>query len=61
MAYRMGARDKGSFAGKILMEVGVPVCRTIGRAMIWAENIGPRDDADGHENRMPKGARDPTE
>jgi hypothetical protein len=40
MAYRMGARDKGSFIGRILMDVGVPICRLIGRAMIWTGNIG---------------------
>jgi hypothetical protein len=39
MAYRMGARDEGSFAGKILMDVGVPICRVIGRAAIWAGSI----------------------
>jgi hypothetical protein len=33
MAYRVGARDKGSFVGKILMDVGVPVCRIIGRVV----------------------------
>ena len=33
MAYRMGARDKGSFAGRILMDVGVPICGIIGRSM----------------------------
>ena len=42
MAYRMGARDKGSFAGRILMDVGVPVCRAIGWAAIWA----------GHEEHL---------
>lgn len=42
MAYRIGARDEGSFSGKILMDVGVPVCRAIGRAMTWARNIGLR-------------------
>jgi hypothetical protein len=36
MAYRMGARDKGAFAGKIVMDVGLPVCRTVGRAVTWA-------------------------
>lgn len=46
MACRMGVRDKGSFAGKILMDVGVPVCRTLGRAMIWAGNLSPGNDAD---------------
>ena len=46
MAYRKGARNKGSFAGKILMDVGVPVCRTIGRVTIWAGNTCPRDDAE---------------
>jgi hypothetical protein len=50
MAYRMGARDKGSVEGKILMFVGVPVCRAIGRAMIWAGNMSPREDTDGHED-----------
>jgi len=50
MAYRMGARDKGSVEGKILMFVGVPVCRAIGRVMIWAGNMSPRDDADDHED-----------
>jgi hypothetical protein len=34
MAYRMGARDKGSFAGRILMDAGVPLCRIIGRAIM---------------------------
>jgi hypothetical protein len=43
----MGARDEGSVAVKFLMFVGVPVCRTIGRAMIWAGNISLRD---GHED-----------
>ena len=38
MAYRMGARDEGSFVGKILMDVGVPVCRTIGRVAMWTGN-----------------------
>jgi hypothetical protein len=50
MAYRMGARDEGSVEGKILMDVGVPVCRAIGRAMIWAGDMSPHDDADGHED-----------
>ena len=45
MAYRMGARDKGSFAGRILMDVGVPVCRAIGWAVIWAGEKGPRGAA----------------
>jgi hypothetical protein len=27
----MGATDKGSVAGKILIDVGVPLCRVIGR------------------------------
>jgi hypothetical protein len=49
MAYRVGARDKGTVEGKILMFVGVPVCRAIGRAMIWAGNTSSRDDTDGHE------------
>lgn len=40
MAYRMGAKEKGSFVGKLLLDVGVPVCRTIGRAMILAGNAG---------------------
>jgi len=61
MAYRMGARDKGTFVGKILMDVGVPVCRTIGRAMIWAGNISPHDDADGHEDSCPREFTIPTE
>jgi hypothetical protein len=43
MAYRIGARDKGNFAGKILMEVGVPVCRTIGRVVIWARKTRVHD------------------
>ncbi len=50
MAYRVGARDKGTVEGKILMFIGVPVCRAIGRAMIWAGNMSPHDDADGHED-----------
>ena len=49
MAYRVGARDKGTVEGKFLMFVGVPVCRAIGRAMIWAGNTSSRDDTDGHE------------
>jgi hypothetical protein len=40
MAYRMGARSEGTFAGKILMDVGVPICRIIGWAVIWAGNMG---------------------
>jgi hypothetical protein len=40
MAYRIGPRDKGSFAGTILMDVGVPICRMIGRAVIWAGYMG---------------------
>ncbi|MGD0725858.1 MAG: hypothetical protein ABSB63_09875 [Spirochaetia bacterium] len=36
MAYRMGARDEGAFVGKIVMDFGVPVCRTVGRAVTWA-------------------------
>jgi hypothetical protein len=60
MAYRMGARDKGSFAGKILMDVGVPVCRTIGRAMILAGNTGPRDDADSSAKPCPVKFSTPT-
>ncbi len=36
MACIMGENDKGSVVGKILMDVGVPMCRTIGRAVIWA-------------------------
>ena len=36
MAYRMGARDEGSFVGKIVMDAGVPVYRTVGRAVTWA-------------------------
>jgi hypothetical protein len=43
MAYRMGARDKGNAEGKILMDIGVPVCRAIGRAMIWIENVSLLD------------------
>lgn len=50
MAYRMGARDKGSFTGKILMEVGIPVCRTIGRVVKWAEKTGDPNVAHGHAN-----------
>jgi hypothetical protein len=42
MAHIMGARDKGSIAGKILMLVGVPICRIIGRAVIWAGNTSLR-------------------
>jgi hypothetical protein len=41
MSYRMGARDRGTFAGKLLMDVGVPTCRTVGRAMIWAGARSP--------------------
>jgi hypothetical protein len=40
MAYRVGARNETTFVGKILMDVGVPICRLIGRAVIWAGNIG---------------------
>jgi hypothetical protein len=40
MAYRMGARDKGSVTGMILMDVGVPMCRALGRVMIWAGKPG---------------------
>jgi hypothetical protein len=36
MAFRMGARDKGSLAGSILMDVGMPICRAIGAAAAWA-------------------------
>jgi len=39
MAYRMGARDKGSFAGRLLMDIGMPVCGAIGKAKIWAESV----------------------
>lgn len=39
MAYRMGARAEGTFGGKILMDVGVPVCRTIGRAATWVNGL----------------------
>jgi len=53
MAYRMGTRDEGSFAGKILMDVGVPVCRAIGRVVIWAGNRGLREDAGSHEDPCP--------
>jgi hypothetical protein len=38
MAYRMGARNKGSFAGTILMDAGVPICKIIGWALTWAGN-----------------------
>jgi hypothetical protein len=38
MAHRMGATDKGSVAGKILMDVGVPLCRAIGRIEMWVED-----------------------
>ena len=41
MAYRMGASDKGSLAGKMLMDVGVPVCRAVGRVAIWAGYAAP--------------------
>ena len=61
MAYRMGARDKGSVAGKIFMFVGVPVCRTIGQAMIWAGKIGTLNDAAGHEDPCPREFTTPTE
>jgi hypothetical protein len=44
MAYRMEARDKGTFVGKILMDVGIPVCRTIGRVVLWAANAGSLED-----------------
>jgi hypothetical protein len=40
MAYRVGARNEGTFVGKILMDVGVPICRVIGWAKIWAGNMG---------------------
>jgi hypothetical protein len=43
MAYRMGARDKGNAEGKILMDIGVPICRAIGRAMIWIEDMSLLD------------------
>ena len=33
MAHRMGAREKGTVIGKVLMIVGMPVCRIIGRAI----------------------------
>jgi hypothetical protein len=37
MAYEMGAREKGTVVGKILMFVGIPVCRIIGKAISgWA-------------------------
>jgi len=61
MAYRMGARDEGTFAGKILMFVGVPVCRTIGRAVIRAGNIGTLADAGSHEDPCAREFTIPTE
>ncbi|MBN2551222.1 MAG: hypothetical protein JXB06_00570, partial [Spirochaetales bacterium] len=33
MAHRMGARENGTVVGKVLMIVGMPVCRIIGRAL----------------------------
>lgn len=33
MAYLMGAREKGNLAGKILMSIGVPACRIIGKVI----------------------------
>ena len=35
MAYRMGVLDKGSWLGKALLWVGVPICRMMGRILQW--------------------------
>ena len=43
MAYEMGVAESGSFAGKILMSAGIPVCRALGRvAVLYGRNlVGP--------------------
>jgi len=41
MAYLMGAREKGSTAGKVLMFIGIPACRVLGRVVAEARAEGP--------------------
>jgi hypothetical protein len=40
MAHVMGERDKGSTTGKILMFIGIPVCRIIGKVVPSAHTVG---------------------
>lgn len=51
MAYRMGTRDKGSFVGRLLLSVGVPLCRGIGRAVMRNGNPWLQDAMRRQESR----------
>jgi hypothetical protein len=39
MAFRMGATEKGDFAGRLMMDVGEPLCRGLGRVLHALEAV----------------------
>ena len=53
MARIMGENDQGSVVGKIVMFVGVPVCRAIGRVVLWAGSMVPQGTTRALANASP--------
>ncbi len=39
MAHRVGVRERGTILGKVLMFVGIPLCRLIGRIVIGLKEV----------------------